>query len=337
MEDNDIIEKDPKWDQDSELRSIKKSIRRRNWRLVSVSVILAAALLLGSIYGIIPQVERLYWNPDEAAYPEGTDLEITLNAYTELFNPGYRTSWVTYQRTGFASYDLEILLRTTATGEMLSVGGSLEYNELRVDEMFRFPEGKDYPLHRDASRNVPVSPYDTEVLRETLSALPEYVRLEATITFGADLSMEELVQFNQERAMDPSLDAIEITWVAVRTGECDDGWAPVCGMSLGGGRSYPLVDLDYCCFNGPAKMNRESLEHHFKSLLQYSADQVEKGKGIVPYEKESLYTEILDYVEENGIKTYGVVLNTTPRTLLELMDNELVYDITLVDGWIDIG
>ena len=83
-------------------------------------------------------------------------------------------------------------------------------------------------------------------------------------------------------------------------------------------------------------MDQESLEHHFKSLLRYSADQVEKGRGIVPYDDEELYSEILDYVEENGVKTYGVVVTGTPQMLLELMDHEQVYGINLLDCWLDI-
>lgn len=328
MEDNVIFEKGPKWEEDGELRKIRKSIRRRNWKLVSVSVVLAVVLLLGTIYGVIPQIERLYWNPDETAYRDGTDLEITLDAYTELFNPGYSTSWVSYQRTGFASYELEILLRSTAQGEMLSVGGSLERNDLHVDEMYRFPEGKDYPL--SGSRDVPPAPSETEALREQLSALPEYVRLEATVTFAEDLSMEELLAFRQMFNGD-------IIWVAMRMMERDDGWTPLCGMSLGGGRSYNLVDLEYRCFSAPAKMNAESLEHHFMSLLRYSANQVEKGRGITPYGDEGLYAEILNHVEENGVKTYGVVVTATPQALLELMDDDLIYKIDLVDCWIDVG
>ena len=50
-----------------------------------------------------------------------------------------------------------------------------------------------------------------------------------------------------------------------------------------------------------------------------------------------MYTEILDYVEENGIKTYGVVVTASPQALLKLMDSDLIYDIRLIDGWVDIG
>ena len=335
MEDNNIFEQEPQWKPGSapvsEIRKIQKTIRSRNRKIISISVVLAAVLLVVSVFGIIPWAESLYWNPDETTYRDATDLKIALDAYTELFNPGYHTSWVTYQHTGFASYKLEILLRSTAQGEMLSVGGSLERNNLHMDEMFLFPDGKDYPIHKSGSGDMPPPPSETEALREKLSSLPEYVCLEATVSFSEELSMEELVKFMTAAAMDPITNNMDITWVAV------DGGVAGCGMSVDGGQVYPLVDLDYRCFSGPADWKQESLEHHVTSLLRYSADQVEKGRGIAPYGHESVYTEILDYVEENGIKTYGVVVTASPQALLKLMDNDLIYDIRLIDGWVDIG
>lgn len=330
MEDKEFFEKKPEWEQDSELRSIRRTIRRRSRKLVAISVVLAVALL-GGILGCIPMVEKLYWNPDEIHYRDATDLKITLDAYTELFNPGYSTSWVTHRRTGFASYELEVLLRSTARGEMISAGGTLERNELYLDEMFLFPEGKDYPIVRHSADEMPPSPSETAALRETLAELPEYIRLEATVSFAELLSMEELVSFRTAAAMDPVTNDMAVTWVAV------DGGVALCGMGLDGGQVYPLVDLDYRCFSGPANWNRESLEHHFRSLVRYCADQVEKGRGVAPYGNEQVYADILDYVEENGVKTYGVVVTASPQALLKLMDSELIYDIRLIDGWLEIG
>lgn len=344
MEDDNIFEKEAQWEQGSppmdEIRIIQKTIRRRNWKTISISVVLAAALLLMSVFAIIPWAESLYWNPDETTYRDGTDLEVTLQAYMELFTPGYRnTSGITCHRTGFASYQLEIPISPAAHGERFSVGASLERNALRLDEAFYFPEGKDYVFGRNRLHDEQKAPSETEALRKKLSTLPEYLRVEATITFTEDLTMEELVAFWRDMVFqwDTQDPHGRITWVAVRAMEPDAGWTPRCGMSFGGsGKTYPLVDLDYRCFSGPANMDRESMEQHFFSLLRYSANQMEKGRGIVPYDDEGLYTQILEYVEENGVKTYGVVVNGTPRQLLELMDSEQVYDMNLVDCWLDI-
>ena len=44
MEDNRIFEKEPQWEQDGELRRIRKTIRRRNRKNICVSVLLAVCL-----------------------------------------------------------------------------------------------------------------------------------------------------------------------------------------------------------------------------------------------------------------------------------------------------
>ena len=330
MEDKEFFGKD------NELRQIRKTIRRRNRKTVCVSVVLAVALLVVTIFGILPWAESFYWNPDEIHYRDGTDLEITLQAYTELFEPGYQMVWVDSQRTGFGDHELQIRMRSTAQGEILQARGTLERNTLWLDDMFTFQEGKGYPLDRDTNGKR-LTPSETEALRKRLSELPDYVRLEATVTFTEDLSMEELVSFKRECSMDAVLNDVQVTWIAVRTGKCSDGWEPFCGMSIYGGRNYPLVDLEYRCFSGATSLNQESLEHHFKSLLRYSADQVEKGRGIVRYGQEELFTEILDYVEKNGVKTYGIVVTASQESLLKLMENSQVHEIWLVDGWLNIG
>ena len=337
MEDKDMFAKDPKWETDSELRQIRKNIRGRNRKSICISVFLAVIFMAVAAFCILPGAESLCWNPDETTYINGTDLEITLQAYTELFTPGYQVVWVDDQHTGFAAYELQVRMKSTAQDEVFTARGELKRNTLHLDDMFASPEGKDYPLGRDTNGKC-LTPLETEALRKRLSELPDYVRLEATVTFPEDLSMEALVSLYRDCSMDPVLNDVQITWAAVRTGVRADGWEPFCGMSFFGvGRPYSLVDLDYRCFSSPAVINQESLEHHFKSLLRYSADQVEKGRGIARYGHEELYTEILDYVEENGVKTYGIVVTASPESLLKLMDSDRVREILLVDGWLDIG
>lgn len=335
MEDKNFFEKEPQWEQSGEIRRIQKTIRRRNWKIVSISVVLAAVLLAVSVFGIIPWAESLYWDPAETTYRDHTDLEIMMHAYTELFAPGYNVPLVTYYRTGFASYELQIRLLSTAQGELFTSQASLERNDLRLDEFFDSPENKNYVFERWRLPSVPPAPSETEALWERLRELPEYIRLEAKVEFREDQSMEELLAFRESFPGD-------VTWVAVRALALSEEWYPSCGMDpFTGGAVYSGVDWDYHCFNLRHDLRfglteAEQLEQHFLSLVQYSADQVEKGRGIAPYGDETLYAEILDYVEENGVKAYGVVVTASPQTLLELMDNELICNIRLVDGWIDI-
>jgi len=332
MENKDIFESE--WEQDlppeNEIKQIQKSIRKRNLKNITISVVLALAMLLGIVYGIIPSVERLYWNPDDTSYYE-TDLETTLHAYTQLFTPGYNTAYVSFRHTGFASYDLEIPMVATADGSYSVTYGSLKRNNLHLNTGFDHPSTGTYGFSRRLLPEQPMGEWETAHLRDLLTSLPEYIRLEAVISFSEDLTMEQLLEFRSRHSL-------LITWVAIRCGDSTENWAPLCGMDpfTGGIKFTGGIERDYPYFNAPINDDPALLGKHFKALLQYCDDRLKEGRGIVPYDDENLYGDILQYVEENGINSYGCLITTTPRELLEMLDSGELFAIHPVNGWIDL-
>lgn len=335
MEDKDIFE--TQWEQglppENEMKQIRRTIRKRNWRIIIISVVLAAAILLISVFGIVPVVEQLYWNADEYSYGHRSDLEASLYAYTELFNPGYTTAKVNYRHTGFASYDLEIHLFSRTGQESRSVGGSLSRNRLEVDD---FINNRTSAQNGFLRKTLPFPTLDqalTDSVRAQLEELPGYIRVEASLSFREDITMEELVAFKEEYPY------MWITWIAIRATEPTTEWTPLCGMSPFN-YSNPVFDgmyKDYPYFNPSNVHDAGQAEQHFKALLQYSADLAEKGRGIAPYDDWEIYQNALEYVEENGVMSYGVVVMATPEYLLEVMDHELISFVDLTDAWIDLN
>ena len=331
MENKDFFENE--WEQtpvpEREMKQIQKSIRRRNRKIIAISVVLAAVLMIGCIYGVVPAVEKLYWNADEYSYGHRSDLEATLFAYTELFNPDCSTATLNYRHSGFASYDLEVILFSRTGQESHSVSGTLSQNRLSMDQNFRDTSPASYSFRRH------LLSMDQAILDDVhsqLEELPEYIRVEASLSFREDITMEKLVAFKEEYPM------MRITWVAIRATEPTSEWTPLCGMSpFNGGSVFDGIYRDYPFFNLADVRDAGQAEQHFKALLQYSADQVEMGRGIVPYDDWDIYQNALDYVEENGVKSYGMVVMATPELLLEVMDNELVSFVDITDAWIDIG
>lgn len=335
MEDKDIFE--TQWEQtlppENEMKQIRRTIRKRNWKIITISVVLAAAILLVSVFGIIPAVEQLYWNADEFSYGKRSDLEACLYAYTELFNPGYTASKVSYRHTGFASYDLEIQLFSRTGQESRSVSGNLNRNRLAVDDFINNSTSAQNGFLR---KRLPFTNPDqalTDSVRAQLEELPEYIRVEASLSFREDITMEELVAFKE------AYPYMWITWIAVRATEPTTEWTPLCGMSPFN-YSNPVFDgmyQDYPYFNPANVHDAGQAEQHFKALLQYSADLVEKGRGIAPYDEWEIYQNALDYVEENGVMSYGVVVMAAPEYLLEVMEHELISFVDLTDAWIYLG
>ena len=89
------IEKNP-WenlpspaDYQKELKKIRKSLRKRNTLIVLTRLVLAAARLFGTVQYGIPALESRYWDPRTVSFgtEKGTDLDMVLAAYTDLFSP----------------------------------------------------------------------------------------------------------------------------------------------------------------------------------------------------------------------------------------------------------
>ncbi len=319
-----------------ELKQIKKNLRSRNTRLVLISILLTLALVLGIFKVLIPGIESLYWDPHDASCGTTYDLTLTLSAYTELFHPGWMLAGVSSVRTGFASYSLSIR-RTSPQGEYSYTTGSLIKNHLGWDAEFSSPSA-DAGLFDLAYS--PSQPVDMEDTASTLQALPDYITVEAAVSFSQDLDMEQLLEWRYEQAL-------SVLWAGIRNAPMEEEKFPLCGMNpaLFGGAAfldktvneqYPQFSADPASAPGSASP-AYILEQHFKSLLQYSSDQLEAGRGGLVYGGDrNYYREVLDYVEENGVMTYGCVVTAAPSQLLKLMEDGRISQIRLMDAWLDV-
>lgn len=312
-----------------ELKQIRKTLRKRIIATITLSLCMAAIMLAATVFGIVPWVESLYWNPGDTSYGDNTDLELTIHAYTELFGKGHDLVGVEYTQTGFASWSLSIPFTSSSYDDATICTGTLEKNQLRLDPLWNFSR-KNVAFGRWRQEKTTPEPRKTEATTQLLEELPEYIHVEATVDFTEDMSMEALLDFHRKH---PEL---HIIWVAVRCAAPDGQWTPICGMApFSGGTIYNGLYEDYPNFQ-MTTVGAEQLEQHFMSLLQYSADRVEAGRGLARYNDPRFYTEFLEYVQENGVYTYGCIVAGSPTEIKELMGDNSVSGITLIDGWINL-
>ncbi len=146
MEDKDIFE--TQWEQElppeNEMKQIQRTIRKRNGRIIAISVVLAAVILLGSVYGIVPLIESFYWHPGtETAAANASDLTLTMHAYTELFCPGWNVTRINWQEAdGLAAYDLQFNILDLGKREYFRLDGKLEKG--KVMEAVGYLRGKGF-------------------------------------------------------------------------------------------------------------------------------------------------------------------------------------------------
>lgn len=322
--------------QESELRKVQRSLRQRNTKIVLISVLTAAALLIVTVFGIIPAAETAFWDPGKNTYDleMANDLELAMIAYSELFSPSQTVNYVNYKRTGFGTYSLSVCMYENFDPSInIYHAAALQRGELKFPQGFWYYTSANifsrasYPIYT-------MTESTQEYNRNKLEALPDYIRVRAAVSFPEDLTMEELMSFAG------SLEDGYIEWVGIRNSPEDRQCYPLCGMKpYMGGYIYDEINEFYPEFDiKSGDFTAEAMETHFKSLLRFSQDQVSAGTGIDAGHTmyDEYYSGVLEYVEENGVMTYGCYLVCDAQQLLELLDSGIVSQVWPEDAWIDI-
>lgn len=315
-----------------ELKTIRKSLRKRSTATVLTCFLLASALILGAM-----GAEKLLWNPEKDTYnlEYFTDLELELMAYSELFSPAQTVSNVSAERTGFGSY-----LLTVQIWENFTLMDTNYRTATWKRGEIHYPQGfwETFAVNDFARASYPAYPMDEEFIQETyetLSQLPEYIQVRGAVSFPEDLTMEELLEFQA------TLEDGYIWWVGIRNSPEDEQRYPLCGMKpFTGGHVIDGMNEHYPCFDIKwFDPTAEDLETHFKSLLRFSLDPAENGSGVEYLNGYSTgyYQSVLNYVEENGVMTYGCYVVGSPKLFLKLLDSGTASQVWLQQAWIDVG
>ena len=325
---------------DEELNRIRKSLKLRSQKIVLTALSLVFALILLNVSVIAPALEKLYWAPYTSDYVEqGNDLKWMLAAYTELFHPGKQIVSVYAGDNGFASYDLTISRMNTATREADYIDGSLVRGTLNLDYLYYEYDLKQTYFRANNSLPEFAMTHYRDTAIERLSQLPSFVTVEAVAFFPEDLTMEQLQQLIFQYNYDGA-DGVALKWIGVRNTP-KDAENTTFAMGFSTSPSGDLALLDECypemgMYN--TKEDGSHMEEHFKSLLRFSADQLDKGKGIpIVTLTGNHYRDVLNYVEENGVMSYGCLVTGTPEGLMSMLENGVASTLILTDGWIDVG
>lgn len=330
---------------DAELLKIRKDLNRRNWKTILTSLLLAVVILLVSVYGIIPAVEKLYWGPYDSDYDAGSDLKLTLQAYTELYQPG-RSLQMIAGKTGFATYDLHITRTDDATGEQEYIGGTLKRGLLDLDSYYFNTRTEDLYLSSDyyadpSEETKDAEPFDMREMwsantADVLSQLPEYIRLKAVVHFPEDLTMEQFQQLLFKYNYD-AREGVSVLWAAVRVGGEHASGFPI-GFAIHSYNGYELNETYPEFFIDSFDPDGSHMAQHFQSLLRFQSDQAANDRGPFFRNAAGEYSAyVLDYVEEHGVNTYACLVSATPQGLQNMLDDGTASHIILMDGWIDVG
>ena len=325
---------------EAELIKMKKSLRKRNCKLILTSVVLVIAILFSAVKCIIPAMEKHHWDPTVCSFLEAVpDLELSMLVYTELFGQGQILMPPEIRKTGFARYEIEacflewesqhsltsLSYRSAALDRSIWSQESNFWNELQRGIIYRYPEPEENALIAEKQ----------EKTKALLQELPDYVQIQASLTFSRDLSMKGFDAFTDRYSRSDA----NFIWAVLRSG--DEGRS--CGIHL---TEYMSARYQPDFWNGTAypelfperyNWSASDMEQHVLSMLHFASDQVKNGTGIIPdWADRDIYDTYLAYMEENGVKVFGCYVITTPKLLLEMLEDWDISYVHLSKAWIGV-
>lgn len=325
-----------------ETKVIKKAVNKKFRKVVGLSVVSVLLIILLINFLILPSYNSFFYNPSGKITNQQNqdELFIDMSTFTELHLPGYTTDNTNVEGLGLGKYDITINQNNLFTGENVVFNGKVVRNELitQNNNLYKFPainifydvDNKNVlNINKDGSSTYGQNKEEREYLINNVKELPKGSVISSYISFKKDLSLDELKSLEKKYNFTSN-------WIAIRTTDSNTytkiGFDPTgTGVIIENGT---LSEEDYPCFelgneeydNG---YSTEILETHFKSLLKYMSSREDFLNAFfnVNNISSTIYSEALNYIESNGINTYGILLYTDVDTFLNLIQDENVYTI----------
>lgn len=316
---------------------VSRAVRRRFRRAALLAAVLVLAVL-AAVFGGLRLYEASCYDPNRGvAEKYGGDGQFMLDTAvcTELFSPGFITSYASAERTGPASYQVSVRQQNLFFGEAetftgLVSGGAFADWDMVDRCFFRQPvvNALQWKLGNFAWQDTDgeisfVPPDDLQKQQEQeLRELPESARVLTYFTFREDMPLGKFESFYREITQQ---EKSTILYVAVRGG---DGQHSVMGFEPTGTgivledrydeERYPALELS----NHENPQSAEAWETHFTSMLSYLADREEFLSALHHNLNATELSYTLSYVEENGMQVYGFLMQSRPQDVLAVLERE---------------
>lgn len=326
---------------DEETVKLKKSVNSKLRKVVVKSVLIIALLYISIFYGVSGIINGIYYDPTSVNVSEKQEhrrpnFYFDMQAYGSLNKPGYSINSFTFQdQKGFGNYETMYSMKNLFTKDegihfMNISRGRLSYG---IDGIFgtkshflfegfqtiqhafseETSEDTDPGWAREIQRN------NEETIRY-LKELNPLSYISMSIVFQNDLTMEEFWNMSNE-----DYPSIDFKWLGIRTNDPTTKPMYLIGFNPSftdegshsqrpDAKKYPLFYLyEMRQDESLAKLSRkdfpkaisQAYEIHFKSRLEYLKDR-KQFVDMFDF-KTDFYKDALKYIDDNGVKTYGVL------------------------------
>lgn len=324
--------------------TVKKAVNRRFRKMLMMSVI-AVVLIFGLLQLLVsPVMDKMYYDPGNKTQGEYfNDITFDMFAFTELNVPGYSTSSIIVSPEGYGRYDLIIRRRNLFEDDYERI--NLKQIRDRREGFFDYLYGYNMFLNRPGGHEEEKSTFDYKLPMEELKEMDQKNYVSTFVVFNDNKLLLEFWDINEDYNL-------EFKWLAVETGMDSEGRAygklgfnPMFGDSISTAdepdhKSYPFFKLSYSTYAKPEEIHGKPYpekmayyyEEHFKSLLKYLVDRKEFVDLYGYNQNTSSYNEkALDYIEENGVEIYAMLVFGEAADIVDFIEKESVYSLYIND------
>lgn len=312
------------------LESIQRAINKKLRRAAFFSLIVVCAFFLILRFAVSPLMNDVYYNPNISMSEFSDKFFVDISVFTELHFPGIITMNNTSEPLGYGSYNFRIRQSDTFKGYDQIYEGKLERGKMKYmqQDFYQYPAINIFRYGVFPFQNA--TPNGDEMNVKELEYMPDSAYAKVYVSFKEDQTIADISSLIKEYK------DIYFSWVAVRNSPKDVQRFPQFGFEPTGhgivmdqgtvdDAKYPYFELQY----GNRPISEEVMETHFKSRIKYAKDNNDFLKLL--NSDSEIYSNVLEYVEKNGVKSYGVLVQGRSNEILKLRKHPAVDSIIIDD------
>lgn len=327
---NNDSERDSSTD-DQILQNIQRVINKKLRKTALSSVLMVLFIFLVIRFGVSPLMNSSYYNPAKKVTEFTNQLTVDMAVFTELHFPGNTTDYTMSEPLDYGNYDIKVQQGDDFKRYSAVYEGKIERGEMKYfrQDFFRYPYMNAF--HYGVYPYEDYRPDGDRMYREELAKMPESSLAKVYVSFKEDIPISQVTALMKE------YNTLYFSWVAVRPCPIDKqqllqfgfnptGHGVVLGEKTVDDEKYPHFEL---AIYPQRPIPSEVMETHFKTLLKYMGDSPDFLKLVM--RGPEIYKNTLEFVESNGVKSYGVLVIGKSSDILKLRGNPLIDSIRIDD------
>lgn len=310
------------------IKKQNKLIHRAKWKN-RIKTALSAFILMIAVIVVSTIFTGIYY------FIVGDKATQVVKIGTQMTMPNVHIDGTGMSTNYFFSADLKGQMVKVLGNESKAVGevqGKMNFNNLTITR--DWVDGNYltnlYFLHPHATEEQPNYKETYTFTWEALKTLPEGTVSELALSFDDLYDIGDVQDFLRKYDL-------HIPWYAINTGiEGQAGTYLSNDTGILGIYDRPTFDVSKDSVHYKIRGNGEEIGEEFKKGLGFLAENEKMAKQFLwNIDENTDLEEMYNYINKNGIKTYGVVVTGPTKELLKLKENEHIHYATLgeVDLW----